>query len=302
MGFHTLFFFNGSMIFPQVFSRLLVVFLLFIWEHQYHPTCYLWRPRLVVGGNRWLVSLEFQRLKLNKVIQEKSQETMGNTFRNECDTNLLLLRPEDRKYTHQPFKRLVDTIFCIGSFIYIYIYHITLLSWISPSAMTRTAWQLAALAWTMQSSHATSAVLLLHLWQRKRKRHQSQLALFLVGWMGWLSFVSWQIADSILISPQIDPQSFLFVLAKCLNHWSLGEEIQNILVMILQIHQPCWMIQWWWQSSIGKWWSFFGGLPKPWWVHSGFQRHLFICRILGDLFLKSLHGIQASSVKWQDPK
>ena len=227
MGFHTLFFFNGSMIFPQVISRLLVVFLLFIWEHQYHPTCYLWRPRLVVGGNRWLVSLEFQRLKLNKVIQEKSQETMGNTFRNECDTNLLLLRPEDWKYTHQPFKRLVDTIFCIGSFIYIYIYHITLLSWISPSAMTRTAWQLAALAWTMQSSHATSAVLLLHLWQRKRKRHQSQLALFLVGWMGGLSFVSWQIADSILISPQIDPQSFLFVLAKCLNHWSLGEEIQN---------------------------------------------------------------------------
>lgn len=38
--------------------------------------------------------------------------------------------------------------------------------------------------------------------------------LFLVGWMGGLSFVSWQIADSILISLQKPPE----FLSKCLRN------------------------------------------------------------------------------------
>ena len=44
--------------------------------------------------------------------------------------------------------------------------------------------------------------------------------LFLVGWMGGLSFVSWQIADSILISLQI-PQSF------CQNACEMLESLKS---------------------------------------------------------------------------
>ena len=144
---------------------------------------FLWRP---LRWFPWSFSM-----KLDKVIHRKPWETR---FRNGCDTNLWIyydLKIESTQY--QPFKRLVSGRNILYRIIYLYIckyisYHSSIMNF--TISLTRTAWQLAALAWTMQSSHATSAVLLLHLWQRKRKRHQSQLAFFwLGGWVGWVLLV-----------------------------------------------------------------------------------------------------------------